>query len=61
MPPQIPLPKSWPRSIKSAGLGNVPIDTNLPPPEPIDQFNLENLVCHESLGGLLRHYERRAA
>ena len=43
------------------GLGNVPIDTALPPPEPIDDFRLEDVVCHEALGGLLKHYERRAA
>ena len=37
------------------GLGNVPIDTGLPPPRPIDDFRLEEVVCHESLGGLLKH------
>jgi putative transposase len=43
------------------GLGNVPILADLPPPEPIEGFRLENVVCHESLGGLLRRYERRVA
>ena len=43
------------------GLGNVPIDTALPPPAPINDFHLDDVVCHESLGGLLRHFERRAA
>jgi putative transposase len=43
------------------GLGNVLIESDLPPPEPIDTFRLEKVVCHESLGGLLKHYERRAA
>jgi hypothetical protein len=31
------------------GFGNVPILTELPPPTPIDQFCLENVVCNESL------------
>jgi putative transposase len=43
------------------GLGNVPIDTPLPPAAPIEDFRFEDVVCHESLGGLLKHYERRAA
>lgn len=43
------------------GLGNVPIETALPPPELPEDFRLEDVVCHESLGGLLKHYERRAA
>jgi hypothetical protein len=42
-------------------LGNVPIGTVLPPPEPLERFALDDLVCHESLGGLLKHYERAAA
>jgi hypothetical protein len=33
----------------------------LPPAAPIDDFSLESVVCHESLGGLLKHCERRAA
>ena len=43
------------------GLGNVPIGTELPPEESVDDFRLEDVVCHESLGGLLKHYERKAA
>jgi putative transposase len=43
------------------GLGNVPIDADLPPPMSIDEFRLDEVVCYESLGGLLKHYERRAA
>jgi hypothetical protein len=42
-------------------LGNVPIDADLPPPGPINQFSLEDVVRHESLGVLLKHYERRVA
>jgi hypothetical protein len=33
----------------------------IPPPMPLDQFRLDDIVCHESLGGLLTNYERRAA
>jgi len=43
------------------GLGNVLINIDLPPPTPIEDFRLEDVVCLESLGGLLRHYVRRAA
>jgi putative transposase len=43
------------------GLGNVPIDTTVSSPAPLHEFRLEYVVCHESLGGLLKHYERRAA
>jgi putative transposase len=43
------------------GLGNVPIQGGLPPPEPLHAFRLEYVVCHESLGGLLKHYARKAA
>jgi putative transposase len=43
------------------GLGNAPIDADPPPPAPMEQLSLDDVVCHESLGGLLRHYERRAA
>jgi putative transposase len=43
------------------GLGNVPIDADIPPPAPINEFRLDEVVCHESLGGLLKHYERWAA
>ena len=43
------------------GLGNVPISTALPPAEPLEGFRHQDVVCHERLGGLLRHYERKAA
>ena len=43
------------------GIGNVLILANLPPPAPIESFQLNDVVCHELLGGLLKHYERRAA
>jgi hypothetical protein len=43
------------------GLGNVPIGGELPSDESADDFRMENVVCHERLGGLLKHYERRAA
>jgi putative transposase len=43
------------------GLGNAPIMCDLPSPAPIEDFNLNEVVCHESLGGLLKHFERRAA
>lgn len=43
------------------GLGNVPINGELSPPMPIEQFCCNDIVCHESLGGLLKHYQRRAA
>ena len=33
---------------------------DLPPPEPIEDFRLENVVCHESLGGLLNHSQHKA-
>jgi putative transposase len=43
------------------GIGNVLITPPTPPPEASDDFQLTDIVCHESLGGLLKHYERRAA
>ena len=43
------------------GLGNVPILGDLPPSESLERFQLGNVVCHESLGGLLKHYTRIAA
>jgi len=43
------------------GLGNVPIGFPLSDIEPVDNFRLEDIVCHESLVGLLKHYERKAA
>jgi putative transposase len=51
------------RSRPHQGLGNVLIDTVLPSRVPLHEFRLEDVVCHESLGGLLKHFdfERRAA
>jgi hypothetical protein len=31
------------------------------PPEPIERLGPDNVVCHESLGGLLKYYQRKAA
>ncbi len=41
-------------------LGNKPPAESGPPPEP-SALPLDAVVCHEGLGGLLKHYERRAA
>jgi len=35
--------------------------TTLPPPEAEASFRREDVVCHDSLGGVLNHYERKAA
>lgn len=43
------------------GLGNVPLDSAEEPPEPADELPLKDIVCHEQLGGVLKHYERKAA
>ena len=43
------------------GLGNAPIMSSLPAPQPLADFRLDEVVCHESLGGLLKHYVRSAA
>lgn len=43
------------------GLGNVPIHGVLASEILIEDFRKEDVVCHETLGGLLRHYERKAA
>lgn len=43
------------------GLGNVPISGDSLPEISVDDFQMENIVCHETLGGLLKHYERKAA
>jgi putative transposase len=44
------------------GLGNVRLEErNLPPPELSEVVPLGEIICHESLDGLLRHYERKAA
>jgi hypothetical protein len=42
-------------------LGNVPIGDPSPDFKPTDHFRLEDIVCHESLGGLLKYYEREVA
>ena len=41
------------------GLENKPILPMPPPSEDVPE--LEHVVCHQSLGGLLKHFERRAA
>jgi putative transposase len=43
------------------GLGNVPIGAPQVPIVDVERFNMEDIICHESLGGLLKHYERKAA
>jgi hypothetical protein len=43
------------------GLGNVPIGAELPPEKSVDEFRAEDVVCRETLGALLKHYQRRAA
>ena len=42
------------------GLGNRLPDESAVPPE-IRRFGADEIVCHERLGGLLKHYERKAA
>jgi hypothetical protein len=37
------------------GLGNVPISGELAAEEPADSFRRVEIVCHKSLGELLRH------
>jgi hypothetical protein len=44
------------------GLGNVPLpDRDRTPPELSDRVPLGKITCQESLGGLLKYYERKAA
>jgi hypothetical protein len=43
------------------GLGNVPIHGVLAPEISIEDLSKVDFICHETLGGLLKHYERRAA
>ena len=43
------------------GIGNVPITGALPPPEPLENFRIEEVERQSRLGGLLKHYERKAA
>lgn len=42
-------------------LGNVPIMAQPSPSTESESLSLADIVCHESLGGLLKHYERLAA
>ena len=43
------------------GLGNVSISGVQAPEISIEDFREEDVVCHATLGGLLKHYERKAA
>jgi putative transposase len=43
------------------GIGNVPISGLRPMTEDPIEFRREEIICHERLGGLLKHYERKAA
>ena len=43
------------------GLGNVPISSVGSTSEDAVEFRRGDIVCHEQLGGLLKHYERMAA
>jgi transposase len=57
------LARHWPEATGWMELssGNVPIEGGQPPSAVSEDVHLDDIVCHESLGGLLRHYERRAA
>lgn len=43
------------------GLDNEVIASAKPPPEDESIPSLSSVACRQRLGGLLRHYERRAA
>ncbi len=43
------------------GLNNTLISSAKPPPEDESIPDLREVVCRDRLGGLLKHYERRAA
>jgi putative transposase len=43
------------------GLGNVLIAGTVPRSESLDISCREDIECHERLGGLLKHYKRKAA
>ncbi len=43
------------------GLGNVVLTMPAQPPASEDVLGPDVVVCHEWLGGLLKHYERKAA
>lgn len=40
--------------------GNLPLSMDQPP-DPVESLGPGDVVCHERLGGLLRHYVRKAA
>jgi putative transposase len=42
------------------GVGNRPLSVVVPP-EPVEEFAAPNIGCEERLGGVLKHYYRRAA
>jgi putative transposase len=42
------------------GVGNRPLSV-VAPPEPLEAFEAEDIVSEERLGGVLKHYRRRAA
>jgi hypothetical protein len=41
-------------------LGNLP-PLLTRPPDPVNSLGPADVVCHELLGGVLRHYEKKAA
>lgn len=43
------------------GIGDEPISGLRPIPEDPIEFRREEIICRERLGGLLKHYERKAA
>jgi putative transposase len=43
------------------GLGNVVLTMPAQPPASEDVLGPDVVVCHEWLGGLLKHYERKVA
>ena len=42
-------------------IGNVPPTVDGEAPAVVESLPLDDIVCHQRLGGLLKHYERRAA
>jgi putative transposase len=42
------------------GLGNLPPSMTTVP-VPVDCVGIDDLICQEQLGGLLKHYQRKAA
>jgi hypothetical protein len=43
------------------GLGNALLTEASPSPKSVDTIATEDIVCHERLGGLLKHYQCKAA